>query len=534
MRWLRPIARAALSGMLLASCRDPDAQVSLEDQVPEPGTVRVTRWEGRYEVFIEYEFPVAGRATRYFTHISDATKGRPRTEGAIAFRFRDSKGSELEFRDPAPARAGIHTPSIELPSAGVWNCDISIEDSGETVRVHLPDVVVHSSDEAALRAEAPVTSDGITLLKEQQWELELRTEPAKTQTFAEHRAFPGRVRPKRGHRVIVASPLTGRLSLPSTGTSIGVGDRVEIGAQLASIEPTFDGPQLLALDVSLSESKAEEVRAARAADIARSALARTETLRAVEAKSLREVEDAQNVLAAAEAAHMSATAARERYERARVDASSSPRPAGRDELVSGLLEITAPIAGTIVAAEGAPGEIVTPTRDLFTILDLSTVLVEVSIPEHAIATLEPEPAAWIELSGRSEEPIARIDLRWVHAGREVDERTRTILYYYTAENSGERLLSGAFVTVFVAAGREAASLVVPESALVDEDGRYVAFVQTQGESFEKRTLRLGKRGRGIVEVTSGVNEGERVVTTSPWLVRLASLSATIPSHSHDH
>ncbi|MHC4097577.1 MAG: efflux RND transporter periplasmic adaptor subunit [Planctomycetota bacterium] len=53
-------------------------------------------------------------------------------------------------------------------------------------------------------------------------------------------------------------------------------------------------------------------------------------------------------------------------------------------------------------------------------------------------------------------------------------------------------------------------LVIPESAIVDENGEPVAFVQLTGETFEQRNLKLGDKEHGLVQVLSGLSEGEYV------------------------
>jgi multidrug efflux pump subunit AcrA (membrane-fusion protein) len=56
----------------------------------------------------------------------------------------------------------------------------------------------------------------------------------------------------------------------------------------------------------------------------------------------------------------------------------------------------------------------------------------------------------------------------------------------------------------------------------------------EGESFERRPLRLGLRANGWVEVLEGVAAGERVVTTGAYEVRLAGASGALPAHGHAH
>lgn len=63
--------------------------------------------------------------------------------------------------------------------------------------------------------------------------------------------------------------------------------------------------------------------------------------------------------------------------------------------------------------------------------------------------------------------------------------------------------------------------VVPESAITDESGKPVAFVQLSGETFEKRYLKLGKKDQGSVQVLSGLSEGEYVTTKGAHAVARA-------------
>ncbi|MDA1261066.1 MAG: efflux RND transporter periplasmic adaptor subunit, partial [Planctomycetota bacterium] len=94
------------------------------------------------------------------------------------------------------------------------------------------------------------------------------------------------------------------------------------------------------------------------------------------------------------------------------------------------------------------------------------------------------------------------------------------------------LRSGAVLSGWVASEAPRMALAVPESALVDEDGLSVAFVQISGEVFERRVVQTGVRDGEWVELRSGVRAGERVVTDGAYVIRLISLSGVIPEHSH--
>ena len=78
------------------------------------------------------------------------------------------------------------------------------------------------------------------------------------------------------------------------------------------------------------------------------------------------------------------------------------------------------------------------------------------------------------------------------------------------------------------------AVTVPASAIVDDGGQPVVFVQVGGESFERRPVRLGHREGGDVQVIGDVAAGDRVVTTGAPLIRLAALSPQVPAHGHTH
>ena len=93
--------------------------------------------------------------------------------------------------------------------------------------------------------------------------------------------------------------------------------------------------------------------------------------------------------------------------------------------------------------------------------------------------------------------------------------------------------------------RSQAVLAVPASAIVDEDGNPVVFVQLAGETFKKRYLKLGQKENGFIQILSGLSEGEYVVTQGAYAVAEAehhkdhddheAVNHDEPGHSeHDH
>ncbi len=501
---------------------------------PEPHTVQVTLWEGGLEAFVEYRYPVANKNVRFVTHLSDLTSGEPRREGKIVFSLDGPGGGRFEHVEERPARDGVYLPTLVFPVAGVWKAALVVSKKvGESVRFELPDVTVYASDGAAEKAPAPPEPDGISFLKEQQWKLAMLTDVATTRQLSARRSFPAYVRAKAGQRVAVASPVAGRVVPPPEGEFPRRGRVVGAGEILALVEPTIPSAELLSLAVKLAEAEAEELRAAQALKQAQTVAARIERLEKVDAKSARELEQARFDVDAARTALEAATAIKKSYESARAYTESyrSDRGSGSSGLAP--IALTAPISGTVIQVGTAPGERVTGAESLFVVLDASTVAIEARIAQHEASGLA-NPAAYVELGSAATGDVLRRPLTLVYSGLEVEEPSRAVPFVYEVENRDGLLRVGMSVSVFVEVAPPRETLAIPESALVDEDGKYCAFVQLSGERFEKRDLTLGVRDGAFVEVLDGVAPGERVATTDAWTIRLASLATSIPAHGHTH
>jgi multidrug efflux pump subunit AcrA (membrane-fusion protein) len=185
----------------------------------------------------------------------------------------------------------------------------------------------------------------------------------------------------------------------------------------------------------------------------------------------------------------------------------------------------------------AIGEYVLGEKSLFTILDATTVFLEASVPEDNVHRLGATKAASYQTPGDPKRLIpitGEAGGRLVLLGIQVDAPTRTVPLIYETRNQNLTLRVGQSVNLLVETARAEDVLAVPASAIVEEDGRPIAFVQLGGETFEKRDLTLGIRDGNWVQVVHGVTEGERVVTKGAYAVRLASVSSAIPAHGHVH
>ncbi|MBI5441007.1 MAG: efflux RND transporter periplasmic adaptor subunit, partial [Deltaproteobacteria bacterium] len=354
-----------------------------------------------------------------------------------------------------------------------------------------------------------------SFLKDQQWKTDFATAPAEAREAQASVEASGRIVPVAGREASLSAPASGRVAFGETIPAPGLA--VRKGQLLAWISPRLAaGSDRPSLEAEMRASEAE--RAA-----AESQLARAERLLADDAISKRAFEEARTGATVA-GARAAASAAR----LAQYDASASGNPGAG---LKGRFAIRSPLDGTLASVEVAPGETVEEGKPLFTVVDTARVWLETQVNEADLSRLEGVRSAWFTVEGGAA-PFEAGKL--VSFGRVVDPATRTVPILFEVLNSDGRLRVGQDARVRLATGPSVRALSVPESAVLDDAGKTVAFVHVSGEAFERRVLRLGVSGKGWVQVLEGLAAGERVVTKGTYEIKLAASSGAIPSSGHVH
>lgn len=152
------------------------------------------------------------------------------------------------------------------------------------------------------------------------------------------------------------------------------------------------------------------------------------------------------------------------------------------------------------------GSLVSPGTVITTLDDASLIKLDFTVAETNLYMLQkglPVRATTAGLPGREfTGKVTQIDSR-------VDPVSRSIAVRAELPNTKGELRPGMFMTVKLS-GAVAPALIVPEGAIVPEQGRTYVFVVENGEA-TRRQVTLGKRRPGEVEIVEGLKEHERVV-----------------------
>lgn len=543
--------------MLATSCAEqaaaPDSgSIGAEDA---PAPVVLTLYADGAQLFLEYPQLVAGEEARFLAHVSLLEAGLPMTAGKAWVEVGPAAAPWKTFVAEEPKQDGLFIPLVRLEESGSMEARLVVQGPEMEATFLLPDLQVFPD---AVTAEAstpepPEVEDAVPFLLEQMWSLRMKHEPVTRRKMTEWLQVPGRVDARPDSLSLVGAPVDGLLVQQDEHAHIG--DWVEEGAFLGFVEApltTSDRAQLeavrtdlLAREMELEAKQIEIEKDLLQAQAERDfALPQVERLVAMREKGL-------GTEVALESARRDLALAESRVEGSnRLLASFGETRARlqvlRQDLVDGLggsdgsamrYPLLAPISGEIAAVEAHQGDPVKGQETLFTILRSDRVWIEAEVSEFDLGHLS-EPKR-----GRLHAPILgdrlldlELDLNGslIHVGRMVDPLDRTVSLRFEVDNPERRMPLGMFVDVLLATGFREDALAVPASAIVRDLGVDVVYVVASGETMQRREVETGLRDGGFVEILSGVEEGERIIVTDAFRVRLASASPAEFGHGHTH
>ena len=505
-------AALALLAMAVGACNGEDT--APEEAELEPSSV--THWTNRSELFAEYPPLVVGQTSRFAIHLTELENFKAVTAGQVEVRLEAGGGALETFRVDGPLRPGIFGVDVKPARAGPRELIISLRSPSLIDAHRIEGVTVYPNQEAARKAVEvlPEQGEAISFLKEQQWTLDFATVVAEERTIRESIRVPAAIAARPGGAAQVVSPIDGRLT---DVAPVGPGTTVSQGQELARLLPP-----------PLAPGELPQLEHVRAAAVAQAELAtrdreRAERLVTAGAAPQKRLDEARAVEAQALARRRAAEAQITQYNAARTGRG------GGD--ASGLFILRSPITGAIASRQATTGANVSAGATLFEIADVSQVHVVGRVPEAQAGQAARTTAAEIDVPGREPLPIRS---RPTTLGKVLDPETRTLPIVFALDNRVLGLPLGQSVFLRLLMEETAARVVIPVSSIVDDAGRPIVFIQTGGESFERRPVTLGAREGDAVQVLEGVKRGDRIVSTGAHLIRLASLSTQVPAHGHVH
>jgi membrane fusion protein, multidrug efflux system len=176
--------------------------------------------------------------------------------------------------------------------------------------------------------------------------------------------------------------------------------------------------------------------------------------------------------------------------------------------------IRAPFAGRTGFRRVSVGGLVSAGAIITTLDDSSIIKLEFTVPQSFIGELATGLPVAARVDGLGERVF---EGRIATLGSRVDPVTRSIAVRAELPNPDGALKPGMFMSVKLK-GRAVPTLVLPEQALVPDEGRNYVFVVSDGRA-QRREVTTGLRRPGSVAITAGLADGERVIVDGTFRAR---------------
>jgi membrane fusion protein, heavy metal efflux system len=508
------LAFALLAIVIHGSCRNADRP----DAEGSGNSWTVTAWGRLFEVFPEVEPLVAGRTSVAHTHVTRLSDFSALTEGVVEIVLSGTSGEQV-FGASSPVRPGIYPIELAPSAGGEYDLVFRIRtpSGNEEIRGGRVHVGTSESPGGIVRAPAPRGAVGggepVDFLKEQQWQSAFGTDWVRSGMLSESTSGLATVRPPSGGETAITAPVDGVVHPPGGGWPYP-GVAVARGQELFRLVPRT------AADVSLPSLQSAVSEIQTDLSTARTRQARLEELFALQAVSRRELDDARARVQTLES----------RLRAARQDLAAAQSSRGGQ--AAGGLTIRAPFAGQIARVRATPGTTIAAGEELARLVRTDAVWLEIAVPPSAARAIG-AGITGIVLIDRERPPVRITEgVRLISVAPEVARETGSLsVLVEIPPDAGLPL--GSTVEAHLLTAVQRPGIVIPTTAVIDDGGTPVVYLQLGGERFVRQEVSVLAR-QGDMMLVDHLVAGQRLVTRGGDAIRRATLLSSGAAEGHVH
>ena len=412
--------------------------------------------------------------------------------------------------------------------------------------------LAHAGHGDEFKGDAATQSTGVTVDDEVAKSLGIKVEPVKQQPLRFGIQTTGQIETLPNQQVKVTTPIKGTIvrllvepgALVKAGQPVAILSSPEIAdLRVNALEKQAEASgNILNAETSLRLAKQnlERQRLVVGADIRqaqtelnldRERYERDKELLEKGAISRRQLQESEAKFAAARASLAKAESslplleAQAQLERAeadvqvsatRVELSTAAYSARLNQLEAsansnGTITIAAPIDGVVSDREATVGESVEEAgRPLMTIVNDERVLASANIYEKDISKIRIGQPVQVKIAGQPSNTAFQGKVTVI--GSAVEGQTRTVAVKAEIGNVKGQLKAGMFTNIEILTDNASVStLAIPATSVVEANGKQLVFVQN-GKSYQPVDVTFGRTSGELVEVKSGLFEGDLIVT----------------------
>lgn len=200
---------------------------------------------------------------------------------------------------------------------------------------------------------------------------------------------------------------------------------------------------------------------------------------------------------------------------------------GHTRKANSQMIVRAQFGGTVTEKIVLPGAYVMAGEKLFAVTDLSTVWLNADVFERDIASIQIGQEVAITTPAYPGQTFTGV-ISFIYPI--LDDATRTTKIRVELGNPDGKLKPNMFASAAIKSPLNE-TLVIPTSSLIDTGLRKVVFIAQDDSTFVKRDVVIGQESNGVIQVLSGLNAGDVVVTQAAFLIDSQTQLGAYGSHA---
>jgi len=359
----------------------------------------------------------------------------------------------------------------------------------------------HAHDE---KGAEPAEDGSIIMLGDEQIKniLDFKIEAVKKQTFHQILKTSGQILSAPGDESMVSATMSGIVTI--SNTKLVEGFQVSQGQQLFSISGK-----------NLSENNSS---------------ARLNEAKAVLANAEAEFERAQELAKENIISQKDFQQAKLVYEQAQLNYQTYS-----SGMSGGGKSITAPLSGFIKNLSVQSGQYVEMGQALASVTQNRRLILRADVSQRYLYLIKNvQTATFTTPYDNTTYELSDLNGKLISVGRNSGDNSYYTPVNFEFDNKGN-IIEGSYVEVYLKSLPINDALILPISALIEEQGHYFVFVELDHKNeFVKKEVGIGASDGINRQILAGLKEGEKVVTKGAYALKLASMSSAMPAHNHDH
>lgn len=468
---------------------------SAEAEAHDHGTVSYTEFQNGYELFMEMPNMIVRETAELTIHITRLSDYKP----IAAHEIQVSLNGEKTYKTNAHNhQEGIYHASIKPKQTGAYTLNIDFLDEDNNQQFTIDSVMVFLNHDKLPSIE-PEDEGLISYLKEQAWKQEFGVFEVNPQPFSRVIKTSGEILPAPGDETIITAMHSGTISLKNT---LIEGKKVKKGDVISVISSNLIHQNLKNTYLE-AKNKYEKAK-----------IDYNRAQKLIDEKLISESE----------------------YLEAKLNYESTKNTYNNiaKYYSDGNQNVKATINGFIRTVLVSEGQYITEGQPIATIIQNQRVILKADVPQQynhlasGFYSANFSPVYTDKLFSTKELNGKRISYSLA-----LPENSLFTSVNFEFDSNNE-IIPGSYCEVYLKSATKHNTLIVPVSALMEDQGNYFVFALIDGEHYKKTYITIGNSDGEYVEILSGIEKGSYVVSKGTYQVFLASLGNAAPAHTHSH